>query len=214
MKTLRFTFIIALAALALTSCDFFKPIIIPTEWRTHYYFLHISLKDAAGNELIAPLAAEMYRSDTGKPWKGEINPEEYTLDLVLLKSADDSVKVNFTASKFNDDYSRVTPREDGTYGSEGRWFFDFRSIVINKTDDSYGSLKFNFTCPDVFGDDAVHEISTTWTKSIEANSNAFYPACTKVVLDGKEYTPVKGMTYYQDGTSVYIAYFIDVVLDR
>ncbi|MBR7026685.1 MAG: hypothetical protein IKI13_03820 [Bacteroidales bacterium] len=215
MKTLKFTFIIALAALALTSCDFFKPI-IPVENRTHYYFLHIGFKDAAGNELIEPLALEYYKSDTSKPWAGEINPEEYAVDVVVpgTASGTDSIRVAVTASKFSEEYNRITPREDGTYGPDGNWFIDFRSIIINKNEESYSSLNYKFTCPEIFGDDSVHEISTTWAKNLEANGYSYYPACTKVVLDGKEYTPLRGVTYYQEAESMYVAYFVEVVLEQ
>jgi hypothetical protein len=214
VKTLRFTFIIALAALALTSCDFFRPI-IPVNTRTHYYFLHMSFKDAAGNDLIEPLALEYYKFNTSLPWAGEINPEKYSLDVAVPDApASDSVRVVLTASKYGDDYSRMIPREDGTYGPDGSWFFDIRSIVINKNDASYGSLNHKFTCPEVFGDNSVHEISTTWAKNLEASGKSFYPACTKVVLDGKEYTPVRGVTYFQETESMYVGYFVEVVIDR
>lgn len=212
MKTLRFTFIIALAALALTSCDFFKPI-IPVETRVHYYFLHLSFKDAEGNDLIAPLAEEYYKSSTDKPWRGEIDPSKYSIDLVVPEASGDSIKVNFTASKFTDEYVKLTPREDGTYDPDGHWFFDLRSIIINKNDLSYSKLNYKLSCPEVFGDDSLHEISTTWAKDLETSQQSFYPACTKVILDGKEYKPLKGMTYYQDSETIYIAYFVDVVLE-
>lgn len=215
MKALRFTIFLAVAALTLSSCDFFKPI-IPVESRTHYHFLHIGFKDAAGNELVEPLALEYYKSDTSKPWAGEINPEEYSVDVVVPATASgtDSIKLVLTASKFGEEYNRITPREDGTYGPDGSWFIDFRSIIINRNDESYSSLNYKFSCPEVFGDNSVHEISTTWTKNLEANSYSFYPACTKVVLDGKEYTPLRGVTYYQEAESMYVAYFVEVVIDK
>ena len=211
MKKIRLISILAFAALILTSCGWFEPI-IPVDTRTHYYFLHLSFKDAAGNDLIAPLAEEYYRTSTDKPWRGEIDPAEYTISLTVPEASGDSVKVNFTASKFTDEYVKLTPREDGTYGPDGRWFFDLRSIVVNKNDASYSKLNYKFSCPDVFGDDSLHEIATTWTKDIDANQQTFYLACTKVIIDGKEYTPLRGMTYYQDTETIYIAYFVDVVL--
>ena len=214
MKTLRFTFIIALAALVLTSCDFFRPI-IPVDTRTHYYFLHMSFKDAAGNDLIEPLALEYYKFNSSMPWAGEINPEKYTFDVVVPEApAEDSVRRVLTVSKFGEEYGKMTPREDGTYGPEGSWFFDLRSIILNKNEASYSTLNYKLSCPGVFGDNSVHEIATTWVKNLEASGNSLYPACSKVVLDGKEYTPTRGVTYFQDGTSVYIAYFVDVVLDK
>lgn len=175
----------------------------------------MSFKDAEGNELIEPLALEYYRTNTSKPWAGEINPEEYSIDVVVPEAvAADSVRAVLTASKFGEDYSRMTPREDGTYGPDGSWFFDFRSIIINKNDASYSSLTYKFTCPEVFGDNSVHEIATTWTKNLEASGNSFYPACTKVVLDGKEFAPARGVTYFQDMESMYVAYFVEVVLEK
>lgn len=214
MKTLKFTFIIALATLALSSCDFFRPI-IPVETRSHYYFLHLSFKDAAGNDLIEPLALDYYKSDTSRPWAGEINPEKYSMDVVVPEApASDSVRAVLTVSKFSEEYGRLTPREDGTYGPDGNWFLDFRSIIINRNEESYGSLDYKFTCPEVFGDNSVHEIATTWVKNLDANGYSFYPACTKVVLDGKEYTPLRGVTYFQDTESMYVAYFVEVVLEK
>lgn len=214
MKRFRFAFVLAAATLALTGCDWFSPVI--PMGNKYSYFLHISFTDREGNELAAPLAAEVYKSDASSAWRGEINPENYTLDLTLSKPeiVSDNIGVSFTMTKFSDEHVMETPNSDGTYGPDGKWYLNFRGYVMDSGVTHHDFLQYKFTCPVVFGDNSAHEIISYWTAGIQSSNIEYFPACTKVVIDGKEMTPVRGVTISQETNTSYIGYFVDVVLDR
>ena len=79
MKRFRFAFVLAAATLALTACNWFSPVI--PMGNKYSYFLHLSFTDQDGNELAAPLAAEVYKTDASSAWRGEINPEKYKIEV-------------------------------------------------------------------------------------------------------------------------------------
>ena len=214
MKRFRFAFVLVVTVLSVTACDWLKPI-IPVK-NKYSYFLHISFTDREGNEFAAPLAAEVYKTDASSAWRGEINPEKYTLDLTLSKAevVAESISASLTMSKFSEQYVMETPNADGTYGPDGKWYLNFRGFVMDSGVTHHEYLKYKFTCPVIFGDDSVHEIICYWTAGIQGSNYEFYPACTKVVIDGKELKPEKGITFNSETNSSYIGYFVDVVLDR
>lgn len=214
MKRFRFAFVLAAAALALTACDWFSPVI--PMGNKYSYYLHIRFTDREGNELAAPLAADVYKTDASKAWRGEINPEKYTLDLTLSKPeiVPDNMGFAFTMSKFSDQHVMETPNADGTYGPDGNWYLNFRGFVMDSGVTHHDYLKYKFSCPVIFGDNSVHEIISYWAAGIQGSNIEYFPTCTKVVIDGKEMTPERGVTINTETNTSYIGYFVDVVLDR
>lgn len=214
MKRFRFAFVLGVAALALTACDWFSPVI--PMGNKYSYYLHISFTDREGNELAAPLAAEVYKTDASKAWRGEINPEKYTLDLTLSKPeiVPDNIGFSFTMSKFSDQHVMEIPNADGTYGPDGKWYLNFRGYVMDSGVTHHDYLKYKFSCPVIFGDNSAHEIISYWAAGIQGSNIEYFPTCTKVVIDGKEMTPERGVTINTETNTSYIGYFVDVVLDR
>jgi hypothetical protein len=211
MKAIRLTLLFALAVLTLSSCGWFGPV-VPTSSKKFHYNLHLSFKDKDGNELIAPLAEEKFISDQSNVWKGEINPEKYKLDFLPAVPSADTSLMTLTASKYDDQLCLEPAREDGTFGPEGTWYLNLRGIMINNTDTPQDHLKYKFTCKMIFQDASVHEITAYWTKGEQADYVNYFPVCTKVVVDGKEYTPARGVT--QNSMGMYIGYFATIVVNR
>ena len=86
------------------------------------------------------------------------------------------------------------------------------------------TVKYQLTCPTIFGDNAVHEFITYWKEDEDLNPDAAqrFATCTKVEYDGKEITPIKGVTIihydlsdpYEDVDVRYVHYLVDIVLDK
>ena len=214
MKRFRFAFVLAAATLALTACNWFSPVI--PMGNKYSYFLHLSFTDQDGNELAAPLAAEVYKTDASSAWRGEINPEKYKIEMAVSNQdlSADNIGVSFTMSKFSDEHVMETPNSDGTYGPDGKWYLNLRGFVMDSGVTYHEYLKYRLTCPVVFGDNAEHEIISYWTTGVKGSNIEYFPACTKVVIDGKEMIPEQGVTVNSETSSSYIGYFVDVVLDR
>ena len=235
MKRIKLALILALAATALTSCDMFGPI-IPITTKQYYYFLHINFQDQNGNELIAPFAEDRFKTTPGSVWYGEIDTLKYTLSITPEKpgiaddtrlnylapmrmSSQDAVYWNsqrpgITMTKYNEEYVIIAPSSEGTFGPEGTWFLDFHNSVATTTTNEQDYLTYKLSCPVVFGDNSVHEFKAYWSKGQDKSYIEFYPSCTKVVFDGKEYVPATGVTYLDGNGSTYISYFVTITLDR
>jgi len=235
MKAFRFTFMLALAALSLTSCDFFSPI-MPTSTKTYYYFLHLSFKDKAGNELIAPFAADRFKSTPGSVWYGEIDTLKYSLDIIQANPGSDadtkcyylspmrmssqealvldSQRPYLTMTKFDGNLAMITPMSDGSYPDEGNWYMDFHYAIATNTGRQQEALTYKLSCPTVFGDNNVHDIKATWGEGEDKSYLEIYPSCTSVEIDGQKLTPRRGVSYLDNNGTVYISYFADIVIDR
>ena len=235
MKSIRLALFLAVMAFVLTSCGFFSPV-MPMNTKTYYYFLHISFKDKAGNELVAPLAADQFMSVPSSVWFGEIDTLKYSLSIVMSNpgSSEDTKsyylpplrvssqasagwntrRPSVTLTKFDDQLVMVQSLSDGSFPDEGKWYMDFHYSVATNTSNQQEYLIYKFSCPTVFGDKSVHDIKAFWGKGDEKSYLEIYPACTKVVLDGKEYTAYKGVTYLDNNGSAYTSYFVEIVLDR
>lgn len=215
MKTIRFTFIFTIAAVVLTSCDWFNPVIPPNS-KQYYYFLHINFKDAEGNDLATPLADDMYKTAEGKPWAGEIDPDKFSLELFPADAdiPEERITTILTLSKFDDQHYMQPTNPDGTYGPEGDWYLNFRCIIQGGADILQDHLIYKFKCPTIFGDDSVHDITAYWNEGYLFDKLSCYPSCPKVVIDGVEYTVVEGRTYEAESSALYIGYFTEVVIDR
>lgn len=215
MKTLRYSIILAVLALTLTSCRE-KESILPDTLPGYldFYFLQMSFKDADGNDLVMPLAEEYYISDkTSVIYRGEVNPEHYSLDLITFSGGLDEKPV-FFASKYDAQHKLLKTGQDGRYIGEGTWYLGSTLVCGSAVtrQSLQETIKYKFKCPMVFGDDYFHEIITWWEEDIQQGEYTRYPKCFKATIDGKEVAPAKGLIYFKQTDSPFNAYFLDIKL--
>ncbi|MBO4765171.1 MAG: hypothetical protein J5508_05640 [Bacteroidales bacterium] len=216
MKAIRYSIMLALLAAVLPSCKSVTDIFLPDNPPEYYdyYFLQASFKDAQGNDLVATLGEEYYKSDPNAlVYKNEINPEKYSLEIV---PGNGNINNNayFTATKFDTNHSWLKTREDGTYIGDGTWYMGSNLVAgaISRRLPLQETLTYNVKCPAVFGDDSVHVIVAYWAEDIQRGEWIRFPRCTKATFDGKEITPIRGISYSDKTDDQYSAFFLDIVL--
>lgn len=219
MKTLRFAAIIGLMAIALCGCSSpfgdvqelvqnSKP--VPRD----YYYLHINVRNTEGDDLVAPLGEEYYKSNPESiKYSGEVNPDKYQLQIVLPDGYVDRT-ASFTLGKFDGGYNWVSMQEDGTYDVTGRWSLMSNYMIVGNNPKVQNPLTYKIKCPAVFGDDTIHEI-VTWWEAVSWNKTLYeqFYGCVKATFDGVEISPVRSETVYPGTDFAYAADFLDIVLD-
>ena len=216
MKAVRYAVVVAVIVSALSSCDGLSDIFLPDSPPEYmdYYFLNVSFIGDEGQDLVAPLGEEYYKSDKDRTiYQGEVNPEKYSLEIETYTSYLGEIPF-YTAAKFDAQHTMIKARDNGTYPEEGTWYLGNNLV--------YGSaggrlplqetLIYKVKCPTVFGDDLVHVIETRWEDDIHKGDYIRYPKCSRATLDGKEITPSKGITYNEAKDIQYTAYFLDIKL--
>ncbi|MBR7027596.1 MAG: hypothetical protein IKI13_08520 [Bacteroidales bacterium] len=205
------------------------------------YRIAFNFKDADGNELSEPFVEEQWIRKGDSRWWGEINPDKYKLDFILPNPPawwDNTIYNHRAAPGFIPDVNR--PRlsmcrfddkgvmSDNTLVAEENdncsWYLcnEFGYMI-----DDFAlqeTIKYQLTCPTIFGDNAVHEFITYWKEDEDLNPDAAqrFATCTKVEYDGKEITPIKGVTImhyefpdpYEDVDVRYVHYLVDIVVDK
>ena len=180
------------------------------------YRLHVNFRDVAGNDLVAPLGEEYYISEGWRTkWVNEINPEKYSLDIILPDGLS-STKPYYSLAKYNDYHSWLTPGEDGKYDGDGIWYLESNYVptVITSNAAIQSPLTYRLSCPTIFGDGSIHEIVAWWDEGTLISGNCRILTCIKVVFDGKEIQPILGTSYNENAEPCYFGYFIDIVLDK
>lgn len=206
MKNIHFSFFIAIMAFLLSGCGKAEPEIanyfrqsppIPMD----YYFLHISFKDVAGNDLVAPWCS----------W-GDNKDDNYSL-VIKLPDGTNYGASYFTLGKFDNQHSIALSREDETYREDGSWYLVSNINNSGRDITVLDSLTYMIQCPLLFGDRYYHNLNTWW-KAGEAGLTKYehYSECVKATFEGKEVSLVKGITYNEKSEPSYIGYFIDIVL--
>lgn len=86
------------------------------------------------------------------------------------------------------------------------------------------TIKYQITCPTIFGDSSVHEFITYWTEdeNDDPKVHGQVAICTKVEYEGKVITPIRGETIMHNefpDSSVnqdyeFVTNLVDIVLDR
>lgn len=173
------------------------------------YFLHISFKDASGNDLLEPLAYYTSDPDRRKYW-GEVNPDDCTL-RTIVSSWQYPEMTSFSLAKFDENHSWMSTDENGRYGDGGTWYFTINLCYPARPDGSpYSPLLYDIASKKVFGVSYFRRVTTWWEEG------QLYPECIRATLgqpDNKEIIPVKGITYNEQGEPYYVGYFLDIVLD-
>ena len=95
---------------------------------------------------------------------------------------------------------------------------DFSLVGLQKT------IKYQITCPAIFGDSSVHEFITYWAEDENDDPNVYgqVAICTKVEYEGKVITPIRGETImhneFPDSSlnidSEFVTYLVDIVVDK
>jgi hypothetical protein len=176
MKALKLTFLL-LTVLALNCCDkddgnYLNS--MPPIQRT----LFLSFKDASGNDLAEELEFEALSTVKGL---GLIK------NLYTLKIVDDlRGSISMQLKRFTESVPSVFANGTLTPDDIYLIFGDAINIIskFNK------KLIFRLTCPDLFGDNEAHDI-TSWWKLVNYND----PVCYRLEFDGKEFA-VKGQREY------------------
>ena len=178
------------------------------------YRLHISFKDPAGHDLLEQTA--YYKSDpTSSKYLGEVNPDFYTLRIAssYVYALD---TYYFTLAKFDEHHSWLPTDINGVYHDKGTWYLSNDFIIQSKPDGSpYSPLRYNICCPTIFGSTWFHTLITWWEEGPrDEKSGQHFPICVRANIDGREITPVIGITYNEKNEPYYFGYFLDIVVDR
>ncbi|MCR5827929.1 MAG: hypothetical protein K6G53_05895 [Bacteroidales bacterium] len=186
------------------------------------YMIALSFHDASGNDLIAPLAEEQWKSVGDKNlsyWPNTINPERYHLDIILSNPHEswDNTIYNFRHEWEGSDPDKLQPyfkiwERGGLYMEN---IFDCPAINGRQE-----SLTYEISCPTIFGDNTIHKLSTFWEYPSIASDNTanqrtadLYPLCFRATFDGQEVNVRKSVYYHTDYTT-YDINLIDIVLNR
>ena len=213
MKTIRNVTILTVVSVTLTACtgfiewleaqtdDQYVAVNINTgsgnsdgymEPTNYQYVIKIGFKDASGNDLVAPLMAERWKpDDETSPWSGQINPEKYSLSIILsnpCEEYDNSIYANrvpvvdgvplFVRDKKDLEhllpYFRLTQ-----YDKDFHWlpYYDQKTLKPVDLEGQYylasffwagggndlqDNLTYSFSCPTIFGDNSIHQIVAYW----------------------------------------------------
>ena len=184
-----------------------------SEQTMYDYVLTIGIKDVSGKDLVRSLKGDQWQpeGDTS-PWRGQINPEEYNLEILLSnpnEAYDNTIYANNASGFVRDskDLEHLLPSfRLAQYGEDYRWLpyydnatlqscdFDRQYYLQNTFSDGCGNglqdhLTYRFSCPTIFGDDSVHEIIAYWAEEdvkYAISAMQQFPKCTKVMFDGEE----------------------------
>ena len=241
MKTTQFIGFIIILFLPFSGCskvDMGVSASFPDHY--HYYWLTISFRDAAGKDLIVPLAEEKWKMEEDKDlqvWPGTINPERYNLDIVLSnphQSWDNTIynfkatkefipdiyRPYFTIAKFNEQFIGTLTYCGEEDSIQDGYCYLFSQFILPAINGVQEYLTYKITCPTLFGDNSIHEIVTFWNKNqlaaqqiINKQMGDLYPECIKAFFDGNEVS-VKKAVVHSTNTKDYYSYFIDIVLDK
>jgi len=176
------------------------PVITGGFYPFYSHIIYLRFQDTLGNDLLegkeSTFPCVMGQRQTAKP-------EFYTLDVVFedgiyneWKPAPAPLIGGMPAYILDERYPAVYFNLYPEYTDEK---YDYNSLFFTtQSDRPYGEdatlhdakfaekITFRFTCPDLFGDDEVHEIITWW----EPRGEGFHTKCTCITYDGKEF-PVK-----------------------
>lgn len=205
------------------------------------YRISFSFKDADGNDLAEPFAEEQWIRKGDSRWWGEINPDKYRLDFILPNPPDwwdntiynhkaatgfipDVHRPYFVMYRFDDKGVMSENAHSAEENDNCSWYlyhdfgFDIAWFDLQKT------VKYQITCPTIFGDNEIHEFLTYWKEDEDLNPVAAerFATCTKVEYDGKVITPKKGVTIihyefpdpYEDVDVTFVNYLVDIVVDK
>lgn len=217
MKAVKYLLSIVSLAAVFTSCKSVSDIFLPDNPPEYIdcYYLQTGFKDAGGNDLVAPLGEEYYKSDPNATvFKNEINPEKYSLEIVPYSGTISDASSYYTICKFDAMHSWLKTNDDGTYIGDGTWYLGSnlvngsfsRRLSIQET------LTYNIKCPAIFKDDSVHVIVSYWTDDAQSGELTHFPRCTKATFDGREIKPIRAISYSDKTDDQYSAYFLDIVL--
>ena len=199
MKALKFATLI-LSILLLNGCGNDDDLDGLNPFYGHSVYLRF--QDTSGNDLLRGIEStfpcEFGQRQTAKP-------EFYTLDVVFEDGIRNGWKPEpapliggLPAYIPDERYPSVYFNLYSEYADEK---YDYNSLYFSASSSKYDwdakgetywdakfaeKITFMFTCPDLFGDDEVHEIVTWW----ELRGEGFHTKCTRITYDGKEF-PVK-----------------------
>lgn len=199
------------------------------------YRIAVSFCDNAGNDLIAPLGDDRWKSRTDTYWKGSINPDRYDLKIELsvpwkgLRALRTTDNPSFRMEKY--DKNRQSSSFFGEEYKEGEGKYYLRNTISMPTyyDISNGDdieempcqdyITYKISCPTLFVDKAEHSLVAYWVEDPTVPTEWDYPLppsqnpqCIRAVFDGKEVVVNKQIIGSEQGREYYI-YFIDIVLD-
>ena len=232
MKAIRYILVFAIMALLLAACGE-DPLVIEENttdnWNdetninphaNHFftYLFYVSVRDTSGNDLIAPLGEEYYRSDTRHRPNGEIDPAKLKVIVKRPDGGYSSIKTYTLARKFDEQRNLLPQNEDGTYEGKGIWYLSNQPQELGES--VQDSMILSIQCNTLFGDYRYHDLTVFWEE--EPHQYAMppfeqFPVCTKAKLEGQEVNAEKVVTHYYENTEYakdIIHYFLDFVLDR
>lgn len=146
-----------------------------------HYNMSFAFQDAEGNDLSTDIERSTY---------GQIE-SPYKLDIILSKQSDkyDNEKYNvINPDAYEMDYNPPTLLYQSTeqYNYLTSLFTLHTGYAENQE-----MLTYQLTCPDIFGDNEMHIITTYWEKSGNKINSDYFFKCYKVEFDGQTITDIR-----------------------
>ncbi|MBR5736149.1 MAG: hypothetical protein IKX60_05110 [Bacteroidales bacterium] len=211
MKSIHYYLCIAMMAMALSGCNKADAPSGATERPMYQYLFAISIKDTAGNDLVAPLQGTHYVIHE--------KPEGYTLDIIPSNPRTDIGNNPNVVGEPSYPHFGVRHIE----GSENWYLLNMFNVFREYGPQEY--LTYRISSSIIFGDNQEHDIVAYWGEDPFYPSPSEYvnlmPECLKVVFDGKDMEVKKvARTFSSDFPDELVPYrtvwyyMVDIVLDR
>ena len=209
MRTIYYYLLIALIAIPFTGCNKVEEPSGGNDRPVYSYTFAISIKDAAGNDLVAPLQGT--NADNI-----DVKPEGYTLEIIPSNPRPD-IDTHIIAEPW---FPRFGVRH--IEGSVNWYLINFYNCFREFGPQEYITYRISSTI--IFGDNKEHDIVAYWGEDPFYPSPSQYvnllPECMKVVFDGKEIDVKKVAVTFPtlpNGEVPYrpvFYYLVDIVLDK
>lgn len=178
------------------------------------HFFAISITDASGHDLVASLGDEQWipPGEHTTQWTGNINPKRYDLSIVRSDKTVWAAQDMEERQALKGPFFKIGQKIDESHPLDGYLLFNaYYHITPTDAIDLERQLTYRFTCPEIFGDDAEHDIETFW--EADGRTGIYtYPKCIKAFFEGKEIAVEKSkLDRIEDK---YYVYCIKIVLDQ
>ena len=154
------------------------------------YQLFLRILDASGNNLVQEMELDWTHPDQAEIL-GRIKTDLYTLDIVFPEPCMDIYEYHKHSGAYEPaEFVPILSLNIHDY----YYYLALRtqSMILDWCPNPAEMLTFKLSCPDVFGDNAVHEIVTYWK---EGNKPTNSRICYRIELDGIAFT--EEITYEQ-----------------
>lgn len=166
------------------------------------YNMSFVIVDSDGNNLVQPGMGLSDWMPSDKPSEEAVSGivSNSRLDIILGKQSDRYDNKEYHGILPDDEknglisYDICQPKLQYERTDDGRDYLFNCFVISEKFCEPQDMLRYEITCPEVFGDEEIHVINTYW-KEIDEVANQrtkgeYFPVCYKVEFEGTIYTDV------------------------